>query len=72
MPKKFTKEDFIEKAQYVHKNKYDYSKVLYKNSSTKICIICPEHGEFWQNPNSHLAGCGCPCCAIAHRAEKKK
>lgn len=23
-------------------------KVDYINMSTKVCITCPEHGEFWQ------------------------
>ena len=27
-----------------------------------MCIICPEHGEFWQNPGTHLKGHGCPKC----------
>lgn len=31
----------------MHKDKYDYSKVDYVNSKTKVCIICPKHGEFW-------------------------
>ena len=60
--KKLTKDEFIEKAILVHKNKYDYSKVEYKNYSSKVCIICPEHGEFWQTPNNHLFGAGCPTC----------
>jgi len=55
-------EDFIKKAKKVH-NKYDYSKVIYVNNKTKICIICPEHGEFWQTPNAHIQGQGCPKCA---------
>ena len=59
---KLTKEDFIEKAKKVHGDKYDYSKVKYINSWTKVCIICPEHGEFWQTPNGHLMGCGCRKC----------
>lgn len=45
--RKLTKEEFIEKAKIIHKNKYDYSKVKYVNYSTKVCIICPEHGDFW-------------------------
>lgn len=45
-----------------HNNKYDYSKVEYINSKTKVCIICPEHGEFWQTPHKHLSGQGCPKC----------
>ena len=59
---KLTTEDFIEKAKKVHGDKYDYSKVEYKNYNTKVCIICPEHGEFWQVPNNHLYGAGCPTC----------
>jgi len=59
-----TKEEFIKKVKEVHKDKYDYSKVDYVNSKTKVCIICPEpeHGEFWQTPNNHLHGYGCPKC----------
>jgi hypothetical protein len=60
--KKLTIEKFIEKTKLVHGNRYDYSKVEYINNSTKVCIICPEHGEFWQQPNNHLNGQGCPKC----------
>lgn len=63
MSKKITTEEFIEKAKKIHGDKYDYSKVEYVNSQTKVCIICPEHGEFWQIPNSHLLGFGCAKCA---------
>lgn len=58
-----TTAEFIEKAKAVHGDKYDYSKVEYKGVHTKVCIICPEHGEFWQIPGSHLASRGCPNCA---------
>lgn len=54
--------DFVEKAKKIHDNKYDYSKVSYVNSKTKICVICPEHGEFWQTPNIHLSNHGCVKC----------
>lgn len=57
-----TTEDFIERARAVHGNKYDYSKVDYKNNHTKVCIVCPEHGEFWMEPNNHLNGQDCPVC----------
>ena len=59
---KLSKEDFITKAKEIHNNKYDYSKVDYKNTITEVCIICPNHGEFWQEPAVHLSGCGCPIC----------
>ena len=60
--KKLTKEQFVSRSKEVHGDKYDYSKVDYKNSQTKVTIICPEHGEFHQLPNSHLSGRGCFKC----------
>lgn len=68
---KLTKDKFIEKAKTVHNNEYDYSRVEYKNSSTKICIICPKHGEFWQTPNAHLDGHGCRECDNERKRELK-
>lgn len=62
----FNTKDFIEKAREIHGDKYDYSKVEYINNKTKVCIICPEHGEFWQNPYSHLSEHGCPKCNYSH------
>lgn len=58
----YTTEEFIEKAQKVHSNKYDYSKVNYIRSNQKVIIICKEHGEFLQIPNNHLNGQNCPNC----------
>lgn len=55
--------EFISLAQKIHGKKYDYSKVNYINNHTEVCIICPEHGEFWQKPNVHLSNHGCPKCA---------
>ena len=60
--KRMDSDDFISRAISIHGEKYDYSKVEYKNNNTKICIICPEHGEFWQRPSTHLNGCGCYKC----------
>lgn len=59
---RLTKKGFIEKANLIHHNKYDYSQVEYKNNRTKICIVCPMHGKFYQIPDSHLRGCGCSKC----------
>jgi len=64
-------EEFIERAKDIHQNKYDYSKVNYINTDTKVCIICPEHGEFWQTPHHHLNGVGCPKCGRNDITEKK-
>lgn len=60
--KKLTTGEFIARAIFVHCDKYDYSKANYVNSRTKVCIICPKHGEFWQRPNDHLKGKGCYAC----------
>ena len=58
-----TTEQFIEEAQQVWGDKFDYSKVEYKTRLEKVCIICPEHGEFWQTPAQHLSGAlGCKAC----------
>lgn len=54
--------EFISKSNNVHGAKYDYSKVEYTNTETKILITCPKHGEFWQTPHCHLRGSGCPHC----------
>ena len=60
--KKNTINWFIEKSKEIHRDKYDYSKSEYINYDTKLCIVCPEHGEFWQTPGNHLKGKGCPYC----------
>ena len=55
-------ESFLKRALNKHGDKYDYSKVEYINSKTKVIIICPEHGEFLQTPNDHFFGYGCAAC----------
>lgn len=60
--KKKTTESFINEAEQIHDFKFDYSKVNYVNSQTKVIIICPLHGEFNQIPSSHLQGTGCTFC----------
>lgn len=67
----FSTEDFINKAREIHGDKYDYSKVEYVNNITPVCIICPEHGEFWQTPNKHLSKRGCASCGAKRRTEKQ-
>lgn len=65
-----TTEEFIEEAQAIHGDKYDYSKIDYINYDTPLKIICNECGsEFLQAPSVHLAGSGCPNCARKLRGE---
>lgn len=63
MPKKLTTSEVIIKCKQIHGNKYDYSKVEYINSITKINIICPEHGEFLQLYHDHIKTGGCSICS---------
>jgi hypothetical protein len=58
-----TTKEWVEEAKNVHKDKYDYSKVIYKGCNSAVQIICPKHGEFWQKAITHLNGHGCPVCA---------
>lgn len=60
--RKLTQEEVIARFREVHGDRYDYSKVVYKEANKKVCIICPIHGEFWQTPSHHLRGQGCPIC----------
>ncbi len=69
--KKSNDEEFIIKANEIHNNKYDYSKVEYIDSQTKVIIICKEHGDFEQIPSSHLCGYGCKRCGVNKMIEKQ-
>lgn len=63
--KVYSNNDFIEKANKIHKNFYDYSEINYINAKTKIKIICKEHGEFLQTPDKHInSKQGCPKCGL--------
>jgi len=64
--------DWIYMAKKVHGDRYDYSLVEYKNNHTPIKIICPEHGVFEQNPDSHLRGGGCSKCNGGVRLSKEE
>ena len=64
-------EEFIKKAKLIHGDKYDYSKTEYSGNDIAVCIICPEHGEFFQTPHSHLKGRGCKKCGIDRRVKRQ-
>lgn len=55
---------FIDEANHVHNNKYDYSQTKYETTRKKVTIICPSHGPFEKTPERHLMGHGCPMCSI--------
>ena len=69
---KMNTNSFIDKANIVHGNNYDYSLVEYVNNKLKIKIICSLHGIFEQTSTMHLNGQGCPKCAIVTNSNKRK
>ena len=63
MPAKLTQEAFIARCHEVHGDRYDYSQAMYIDMSTKLTIVCRDHGDFQQKPVSHLhQKSGCPVC----------
>jgi hypothetical protein len=64
---------FSKKANIVHHNKYDYSKINYIDTFTKISIFCKEHRRYFlQQPSAHLNGQGCPRCVTTVGYSKKQ
>lgn len=71
--KQMSIEEFINRSNEIHNNKYDYSKVhRFNNNSEKVIIICPIHGEFQQEVKIHLAGHGCQKCMADKLSELKR
>lgn len=68
---KISSSDFINRAREVHGAKYDYSQVDFRNTSSKVTIVCRRHGAFEQLPNSHInLKQGCPACKSNHKLTK--
>ena len=72
MSSRTTFNSFLAKAIKVHGDTYDYSLVDYKTTKAKVKIVCKEHGAFWQKPENHLAGQGCPVCGLLRRTDKRR
>lgn len=61
--KKLSQEEFISRCIIKHDDIYDYSFVVYKGISSKVSIICKNHGIFKQIAKNHKNGQGCPKCS---------
>lgn len=70
--KRLTVEQFIARSRTAHGDKYDYSRVEYHKNDQDVEILCPEHGAFFQTPNGHMSGTGCPRCAAAMRGNGRR
>lgn len=69
--------DVLEKIKIAHTedfNTLDFSESVFKNTATKIKVICKinNHGEFFQIPADLYHGHGCPKCGIEKRINKRK
>ena len=64
-------EELIFKFKKVHGDNFDYSKVIFQGITSKVIIICPDHGEFAQQPRLHLRGSnGCKTCIKLRKKRK--
>ena len=72
MSRKLTTKEFVKRVKKTHGDFYNYSLVDYVNSKTKVIIVCPKHGDFKQNPSSHITGKGCPKCGIGKNASNQR
>lgn len=65
--------EIVSQFEKVHgKGKYIYDCVNYEKNNQKVEIKCHKHDAFWQTPNKHLLGRGCPKCADEKRNENNK
>jgi len=65
-------EEFIKRSNKIHKNYYDYSKVVFIDTKTKVNVVCPEHGDFYPIPSNHMNGSKCPKCAFIIKNDNQK
>ena len=69
--KQITTELIIAKFKKIHGDNFDYSKVEFEGLTAKVIIICPDHGEFYQQPRLHLRGSnGCKSCIQLRKKRK--
>jgi hypothetical protein len=72
MGKRFTTEEFIEKAIEIHGDLYEYDRVKYVNSKTKVEIFCKAcQVYFFQTSGHHLDKCGCKKCGYDKQARSR-
>lgn len=70
--KKVSVDEWIEKVNKIHHNKYQYSQVYttYTSQASVVPIICKVHGTFFQRASEHIRY-GCKSCAIDSQRRPK-
>jgi len=67
-----SQDDWLDRAIEAHDDRYDYSKVNYKNWDEKVEIICPLHDIFHQRAGDHIKGKGCRLCGFLKISKAKR
>lgn len=71
--KQLNTKKFIERAVKIHKDKYDYSKVEYKDTYTRVIIFCKKCNVYFeQTPAKHLSGAGHKACIEIENGLKRR
>ncbi len=74
MRKRFTAQEFIQKAQLLGVGRFDYSEIEYFNMHMHIKIRCIKHNIFFrQSPINHLKGkISCKKCKVEEEKIRRK
>lgn len=64
MPGRLSNDEVIARFRAQHGNRYDYSRVQYRGSSSNVEVICKHHGVFSIQPQHHWKGVGCKQCSV--------
>lgn len=68
-----TREEFIEDAIRIHKNKYEYSDITDLVATRDVIeVSCPLHGKFSIRVLKHLDGQGCRQCGVLRSADSSR
>jgi hypothetical protein len=72
MPIYKTLEYYIDKANIIHNNKYDYSLIKFEGVMKKIQIKCPKHGVWEVTLDNHInKKSGCPKCKGRNKTKEE-
>lgn len=72
MGKQITQDQILSSFKNVRGDRYDYSLVEYKNTKTKVKVVCRKHGIFEINLRHHINGVGCRYCYFESRKTTKE
>lgn len=71
MPKKVTRDEYVQRLNTIHQHQYDYTLLPNDlSTSTRISVGCRVHGVFTPTLSAHLQGSGCPFCNWDNKKEK--